>query len=362
MEIRFCDLCQESIPEDDFATGRAFKVEARSVCVTCVARRALSARATAPAWLALVLALCGVGAAVYLLSRPGVPDGVSTEVAQAIHEQAELTRREAAADQASLRGEVSALGGGLKTSLELVSQDAKQLETRDLKQHQEVQGRLDRQDGRLGTIERAQEEVQAWLQELRTRAAQAAAAPVPESYPPGTQPAPAAPSDPLPTPAAPPVPAPVPTPAPATPAPGTAGPGADDATLRRYIELLGDPNPSLAFTAALQLGHLKDLRATPALIKALKTNKDFYVRLGAADALKELQACDAVGALIEAVEDKDDLVRTSANEALKVITRHEEPFVPNAPRPELRKVARAWEKWWKENEESVRRRLNQPKV
>jgi hypothetical protein len=45
-----------------------------------------------------------------------------------------------------------------------------------------------------------------------------------------------------------------------------------------------------------------------------------------------------------------------------VITRHEEPFLPNAPRPELRKAARAWEKWWKENEEAVRRLRNQSKV
>jgi HEAT repeat protein len=102
---------------------------------------------------------------------------------------------------------------------------------------------------------------------------------------------------------------------------------------------------------------LKDLRSSRP--DGLLDHRD--LRGWAADALRELKACDAVTALVEALDDKDDLVRTAANQALIFITGHQEPFAATLPKPELRRAQKAWEKWWKENEGNVRTRLSQPK-
>jgi hypothetical protein len=65
--------------------------------------------------------------------------------------------------------------------------------------------------------------------------------------------------------------------------------------------------------------------------------------------------------LIDALDDKDDLVRSAANMALVGITQHEESFAPNLGRQELRRVQTSWKRWWKENETAVRQRLGQAK-
>ena len=58
--------------------------------------------------------------------------------------------------------------------------------------------------------------------------------------------------------------------------------------------------------------------------------------------------------LIDALNDNDDLVRSSADMALKGITLHEEPFAASLGRQELRRLQTAWRKWWKENEAATR--------
>lgn len=37
MNIHFCDLCNESVPEGDFSTGKAFLRKGRVICATCEA-------------------------------------------------------------------------------------------------------------------------------------------------------------------------------------------------------------------------------------------------------------------------------------------------------------------------------------
>ncbi|MEM9802735.1 MAG: hypothetical protein AAGA20_20585, partial [Planctomycetota bacterium] len=35
MDIRFCDICNESVPESDFAAGRAYFRKGRVICMSC---------------------------------------------------------------------------------------------------------------------------------------------------------------------------------------------------------------------------------------------------------------------------------------------------------------------------------------
>ena len=104
---------------------------------------------------------------------------------------------------------------------------------------------------------------------------------------------------------------------------------------------------------------LRDLRATGPLVETLRTNKDYYTRLGAASALMEFKACDAVPALMDALDDKEDLVQTAAADALLAITGHDAKWVPALTKKEKKAKREEWAKFWKENEATVRTRLGQ---
>jgi polyhydroxyalkanoate synthesis regulator phasin len=351
MEIRFCDLCHESIPDADFETGRAVAIDGRTMCVACGLRRSLSL--TGPrAWLTLLLALYAAGVATWLLTRDRGPTGVSASVAAAIKAQADQTLADATQSQGEAAGNVQKLlesaDARTNQASEAITQQIRALVTKVDQDREETSARLSDLEARMRALDAQVSEVHGWLKELKDRAEREVTQPV---EPPPT---PEPPAEPIPGP-------PPTTPAPTNPREPAPTPQVDPAQLQHWIDLLQDPDAGIAFTATISLARLKDLRAVPALIRALETYKDFYVRLGAADALRELRACDAVPNLIDALDDKDDLVRSSANLALQGITQHEEPFAPTLGKPELRKVQKNWRDWWKENESRVRVSLNQEK-
>jgi len=233
----------------------------------------------------------------------------------------------------------------------------------------EVNAYTDGQTHRIEAIDRKVGELAGWVKEIRDLAARSAAA----------APAIVSPTPPPPTPGGegstqPPVVAP-------PGAPGTApgmGPGAPagppgtdrgrdpdaqkrhDAEVDRWIERLKDPDNGLSFSATYKLKDLKDLRAVPPLIETLKIHKDYYTRLGAATALGELHACDAVSALIDALDDREDLVQTAAGEALTTITGRDSRIMVGLSKKERKQLKDEWARWWKDHETEVRTRLNQP--
>jgi hypothetical protein len=350
MEIRFCDLCHESIPDADFETGRAVAIDGRTMCVACGLKRSLSLSGPR-AWLTLLLALYAAGVTTWLLARGSERSGgVPTVVGDAIHAQAQQTLADATkrteGATTALRIQVDAARGDSQQALDALGGKIDDLARRSAQERTESLTLMGELKGRLEAAEKQVREVHEWLRELKTRAErELTQPPVPETT-----------SPPPPEPKPEPVPAPPPEPTPAAPPPAV-----DPGELQHAIDLLQDPNAGIAFSATISLGRMKDLRAVPALVKALKTHKDFYVRLGAADALRELKACDAVLDLVDALDDKDDLVRSSANMALQGITQHEESFAPTLGKQELRRVQGAWKRWWKENEVAVRQRLGQAK-
>ena len=128
----------------------------------------------------------------------------------------------------------------------------------------------------------------------------------------------------------------------------------------RWIKRLRDADEDIVFSATIELARLKALRATPHLVDVLKKHKDFYARLGAATALGEIQSVEAVPALIEALNDRDDLVRTAASEALHRITGQDFNFVSGLTKNERIRIQKKWRAWWKDHETEVRARLDQP--
>lgn len=358
--ISFCAGCGQSIAEGDLASGKAVSAQGRQLCPPCVARRLLApARRGAP--LATLLALVALGLAGWLLFerlRPAPSGGVAPAVAEAIRAQAAQTLADARrAQEERLAALERQQAGALQQarSLETLRNDLQALAEAAKADQAGVGERLERQETSLRTVDARVRQVYDWLRELQARASGQAGT---RTEPARTRPPEAAPS----TPVAPSTPQPaLPTP-PSVPVPAApATPSADDSMLQHWVGLLKDPNAGIAFSATLKLAELKDLRAAGPLLSALKSHRDFYVRLGAADALRELKACDAVPGLVEALDDKDELVQTAAQQALIAITGHQEPFQAGQPKNELKRAQKAWSTWWKDNEASVRSRLGQLK-
>lgn len=355
MEIRFCDLCQESIPDADFESGRAVKIDDRTVCVGCALKRSLSLSGPR-SWLTLLLALYAAGVTTFLLVRGGKAPAVEAPVRAAIAEMGTSVERQAALREQqvadALRADLGRLRAEQAQALTRLGDDLKALGEASAAGRENLSRRTEQLDGRVRAFSEQVAQLQSWLVELKARAERLAEAVARSGEA---------------APAAAPAPAPAPTPAPApgepaAPAPAPAEPAAPAApspALEKALAMLADTDPGVAFSGTIELGRLKDLRAVPPLLRALEKHKDFYVRLGAADALRELKACDAVPALIDALLDKDDLVKSSVNVALQGITEHEEPFAPTLPATEIRRVQSLWRKWWKENEAQVRARLGQ---
>lgn len=131
---------------------------------------------------------------------------------------------------------------------------------------------------------------------------------------------------------------------------------AHDRTVLRWIERLGSEDEEVAFNATLELGKLKDRRADAALISALETHDDHYVRLGAAAALGEIGAVTAILPLIDALDAEDTLVRTAANDALQAITKASVPFRADGSTEERRRAQEAWRAWYADHEPRLRER------
>jgi HEAT repeat protein len=104
----------------------------------------------------------------------------------------------------------------------------------------------------------------------------------------------------------------------------------------------------------------KVLSAAPRLIEILGTFKDEFARQAAATALGEMQACDAVLPLAEAIAD-DQEVAQMAYKAITQITGFTPGLTHSARVKERRRVRNEILAWWRSNEDAVRGRLSQPK-
>lgn len=360
MEIRFCDRCTESIPDTDFDAGKAVTVGGRHYHASCALAKSLSI-AGPRSWLTFCLALFAAAAAVYLLvtelgrdKEPAVSDAVRTAIDAGVtaSEERLVARIDRGFEQAG-----SAMGETARKTADAVREDLRaqleQLSGRIEEGERITSDHLAAARERVDAVEKELASLSALLRDVREQAdrleAQRVAAAPPPTPVPAPEPEPATPEPEKP-------PASTPDQPPAQPDAG------QDEEVERWIRRLKDPNENIRFTATLQLGLLKSLKATAPLVEALEKDRDYYVRLGAATALGDIQAVDAIPALIEALEDDDALVRTAANDALKAITDQPFEFVPGMSRSERRKLQRRWRDWFEESENALRERLGQPKT
>lgn len=353
MEISFCDRCHESVPDADLESGKAVRIGGKVLHIPCAFRRAMpGAGRTILALLSLV-ALGGATYAVVRLHDGGRDGELRGELEARWRADDDATaKRVGDVHRAALAAERAELVRQIDAGFARIAEASAATSTATAEARATVEGRLaayreqvDAAQKRLDDLDRRLEKISGWVEEVRNLAARSASAP------------------PVPTPATPPVP--TPSTEPAAP-PVSRTPAVDpkvaaerEAELKKWIEKLKDPDPSTSFSATYKLKDLKDLRATGPLVETLRTNRDYYTRLGAASALMEFRACDAVPALLDALDDKEELVQTAAADALLAITGHDAKWVPALTKKEKKAKREEWTKFWKENEASVRSRLGQ---
>jgi hypothetical protein len=113
---------------------------------------------------------------------------------------------------------------------------------------------------------------------------------------------------------------------------------------------LGSPKAAVRWEAVDQIGQARDAESVPFLVPMLK-DADVFVRMATARVLGDIQATSAVPALIDALEDGEAAVREATLGALRVITGKDLRFDPLASDAERAKKVKAWRDWWKKAEE-----------
>lgn len=360
MEILFCDRCKESIPDADLEIGRAVRVGSRLYHLPCALSRAMPGFGRT---FLVLLVLAALGLSAWSVSRllskdePKASAEVPAAWTAALSDALSKERRQAAED-------LEKAVGTLRAELQKAVADAQQKIDRDQQAalNDAIRGLRERLDGvtdvhmkRFEADEQKLKEISDWAKEVKELAARLAANP-PASAP-ATEPTP---------PTAPPGPAPTePTPPPVgdKPEPPKAEPldpeakKAHDAEVDKWVKNLKDSSITIAYSAAFKLKLLKDPRAVPALTEALKSHKDVWVKAECATALGAIRSADAVPALIDALDDKDQYVLASVSDALVKITGQDFKSTLNPSTKERKAYKEQWSKWWKENEGDVRRRL-----
>jgi hypothetical protein len=361
VEIRFCDLCNESVPLADLRTGRARQVGERVICAACEAamaeaepagvgataepRAALEPGArrgeprresggSGPEWAAGFAILVAGGLGYLAVDRTERSD-------RALGAALDQQQRTLAAYTERLAQGEAGMQGALEEQSLARSVQGEELRSIDLRWRADLEGiaaRLDglgsdldglgaklgevqAADGRLSNLERgllgAQRDLQSLTEavlSLSERLASGAVFGAPKAL---TGPTP-----------------------PADPA-GAEQPPAFAAEL----EALGSPDYGARWAAVDALGRRGDPAAAPFLVPCLG-DSDFFVRMAAARALGQLGNLVAVPALIEALVDPEPSVAEAAVESLRLLTGRNFKFDPIEKVEERKKRAQAWRDWW----------------
>lgn len=135
--------------------------------------------------------------------------------------------------------------------------------------------------------------------------------------------------------------------------PGAAAPGAQpQAAWMGLVKQLESTNAGDRWTAVQSLGETRDPAVAEYLLPRLK-DSDIFVRMATARVLGDLGSNKAIGALIEAMEDPETPVREAAYVALCTVSKRNLPFDALAEPAERARKIRAWQDWWKKAKDEL---------
>ena len=115
-------------------------------------------------------------------------------------------------------------------------------------------------------------------------------------------------------------------------------------------EDLKSPNSGTRWTAVQALGETRD----PAVIKYLVPmleDVDIFVRMATARILGDLKSPTAIPALINALEDEEPSVREAAVVSLRSLSGRNFKFDPTASDNDRARRVKAWRDWWEKNQD-----------
>lgn len=370
MKIQFCDLCNESVPEGDFAAGKAFMRQGRVVCATCEAlmSHAESASGNAarpvPVTLASAPGAASFSTAGASATATGRDDGRPKQESQSAGWIAVLALVAAGGSAWYFSGELSKsrieqdrLRGELRNDLVHMGSDLDQISMRAQQRESELEARVrtsfnardsdletslaelrqelraakdnqNRIESELALIGEAQKEgsiesgrrlddllAQSMksrqnVETLATRLDQVEVSAANRVAAANLQ---------------------------VTPPSGPK-------YAAEMADLLSD-TAGTRWNAVQSLGETGDPEVVPHLVPLLK-DSDVFVRMAVARVCGDLASPVAVDPLIDALEDEEPVVREAAMAALQIITGREFRFDPNGKPPERAKRVKAWRDWW----------------
>jgi len=338
-EVRFCSLCDESVPESEVQDGRVLVLEKRSLCVDCkrlVAKVGSSSRGPGIGVIGVGLALVAGATSIWGWQME------RREMAKVVGDQAaRLERAERSADRQALRGEKSArevskevsslieelavIASGFRQwesetvksiqSLEVVAQAGVEAASRqesfarDLKS---AQGELGLLDEKVRSLRTAQEGFRDKLDTLE--ALQKAAALNITS-------------------------------------------GEKTSRSKFSVEIAGrlkrliDDDPQVRYEALESLSREEDARLVPQVLPLLADSHEFN-RFLAASILGKWEARTSVPFLVEALGDSFSFVREAAVVALRKITGQNFRFDPVSEESNRELAIQSWRTWWQANGKS----------
>jgi HEAT repeat protein len=353
MNLYFCDLCNESIPQPDLDLGRAVRRGERLICAACEAAMSGAAARPAPpapvatpiarggsgaasslAAVALAFAavalLAGVGAAAYFFWRlESQAHAISNQITALERAAPEHARTVSAAlgDEAAAR---EAEVGQARAALQALAERVQDLEQADPRVAA-LERRLEKLDARLATLDDLASRVQhqagviddltrslADLEKQRTTTSLTREPePVPE----------------------------VAAPRAAAPAPEAGAPGG--ALFEKWVGDLASPDSGTRWQAVQSLGGTRQASVVPHLVPMLK-DSDIFVRMATCRHLGDLGSVQAIPALIDTLEDEEASVREAALVALRGLSGQSIPFDPLARDGDRSKRVKAWRDWWED--------------
>lgn len=380
MEIHFCDLCNESVPQIDLSEGRAFERKGRVICSKCdelmggggassagsdtklagadktaippdsVGAETLGAgtsatvmgerRSTAPppyrpegsgsmvaGFMASVALVLVAVVAVILLDRVDtIGEGIDGRLVELNENVAgverDLGRRITAAEASAMAG-ASAIEGRLQG----LKDDSEDAGRKTAERIDAVGGALDDLRDRVTALTATERAVadqardlaalDAGLESLRLELARLA-----EEV--AERPVIAAPVLPV--------------------APEPTGP-----VWLPFLDDLASANSGMRWNAVEDLARTADPEVVPHLIPVLG-DEDIFVRMAAARVLGDLGSAEAVGPLIETLSDANSSVRNEAVISLRTLTNQNFRFDPLGKESDRNKRIRAWRDWWEEQQ------------
>ena len=118
--------------------------------------------------------------------------------------------------------------------------------------------------------------------------------------------------------------------------------------LAHQIGRLADADEGARFEAVDELLRSKDARVLPSLLPMAK-DSDTFVRRLVVEGLRDFSSRETVDALVVALADPEQIVRSSAWISLKAMTNQDLPFDASASREARQKAQAKWQEWWEKS-------------